>query len=208
MIFLTSSSLTSKDMSEQQKDVSGAVTEHDPTRAYFTTEKEHEEKVQQCINARRGKLRQLTAKSNFIDSHMVSDVYVDNIEQSEMEHYKRLVEEFKEANYTVLQYLPEEDKEADQENWFEPKLQCCQDFIHSTYKWIEDTKLHMELSQTSVKDVGPNDSVSNVSEGKRRTNRPSSEAGSRHSGASSTASARLREEANRAALLARSAALT
>ena len=188
-------------MSQQEKDSQGAVPDDDRTVEQLPTEN-NEEALKRCRNARRGKLRLLTAKSNYMDSHMTTDAYVREIEQGEMEQYKKLLEDFKESNCNVLLYLTEEEKKTDQEGWFEPKLQTCQDFIKATEQWVQDTKLHLELTQTSLKDVAPSDSASQT---RRR-----SETGSRRSGrsvASSAASARLKEEANRAALLAKAASL-
>ena len=198
----TREQLHAEGLEESLQLVSGAASDHDLTRAPLRTEHGREERLKHCINARRGKLRLLTAKSNYIESHMTSDAYVMNIEHSEMESYKKLVEEFMEANVNVVYYLQDEEKQADQENWFQPKLKSCKDFIHSTYEWIEETKLKMSLQETLEKDVSPSESASNMTNSRR-----SSKSGSVKTVRSAASAARLKEEANRAALIAKAASL-
>lgn len=72
--------------------------------------------------------------------------------------------------------------------------------------WVEQTKLHKDLVKTSVKDITPLDSVSNVS-AKQKSGKSSSCSSQASSYASSATSIRLKEEANRAVLVAKAAAL-
>lgn len=194
-------------MADLEPDEEGTVTELDHKRAVVPTEKGLEEKLHQYINARRAKLRLLTAKSNQIEHLMENDDNLMCIEQKELKQYKKLYEEFTDLNESVKLYLKEEEKEADQTYWFEPKASNCQDFMEKTKKWIEETKKHEDLIKAGDSDVTPMDSVSNVSPTKQKSGRSSSRSSSVSSSISSATSARLREEANRAALVAKAAAL-
>lgn len=77
--------------------------------------------------------------------------------------------------------MKEGEKEADQDFWFQPKVDQCQQFMSKVKAWIQSAQCDMEVT--------PRDSVSNVSK------------------VSSASSARMKEEANRAALIAQAAAL-
>lgn len=194
-------------MADQEKDdEEGAVTDVDHKRAAVPTERSFAEKVQQCITARRSKLRQLTTKSNQIERLMEDSDNMIHIERKELTSYNKLYEEFIEMNQSVKLYLKEEESETDQTYWFEPKLSSCQDFMRRVAIWIEDTKRHPDPVKTSERDITPMDSVSNVSVN-QRSGRSSSSSSQSGSSASSASTARLREEANRAALVAKAAAL-
>lgn len=93
---------------------------------------------------------------------MEDDDNLIHIEQKELKSYKKLYEEFIELNQSVKLYLKEDESEADQTFWFEPKVSNCQDFLRREESWVEETKLHKDLLKTSVKDITPMDSVSNV----------------------------------------------
>lgn len=131
----------------QNDDEEDAVTNFDLKRAVLPTEKGLE-KLHQYINARRAKLRLLTAKYNQIERLLGSDDNLTHIEQKEMKHYKKLYEEFIKLNESVKLHLKEEDHEANQTCWFEPKVSNCQNFMNKTENWIEETKLHTELVDT------------------------------------------------------------
>ncbi len=183
-----------------------AFTKNDHKRAVIPTEKGFEDQLQQHVTARRTKLRLLTVKSNQIERLMENSENLVHIEQKEMNSYHKLYEDFVELNQTVKLYLKEEEKEADQVFWFEPKVSNCQDFIARVARWVEEMKCFTALLKTSEKDITPLDSVSNVS-AKQRSGRSSSRRSLASSCASSASTVRLREEANRAALMAKAAAL-
>lgn len=132
----------------QNDDEEDAVTDFDLKRTVLPTENGLEEKLHQYINARRAKLRLLTAKSNQIERLLESDDNLTHIEQKEMKHYKKLYEELIELNESVKLYLKEEEHKADQTYWFKPKVSNCQDFMNRTENWTEETKLHKELVKT------------------------------------------------------------
>lgn len=194
-------------MAESQSgDEEIAVTKDDHKRAVVPNKKVNEEKLHQCINARRSKLRQLTAKSNQIERLMEDENNVTHIDQKEIRCYNKLFEEFVELNHSVALYLNEEESEYDQTFWFEPKRSNCKDFLIRVENWIAEVKLREDLKETSEKDISPMDSVSNVS-AKLRTAKSSRCSSHTSSAASSATAIRLKEEAKRAALIAKASSL-
>lgn len=170
----------------EKTDVEGVATRDDRQRVL--TAKGLEEKLHNLTTARRGKLGQMTAKSNEIERLISSESLPPiNDVQEQMKVYKKLHEEFIEFNSAVLLYLNDEEKDADQQFWFQPKSEQCLQFMTKVKKWIEAQKCDEEIT--------PLDSISKVS------NR------SRTSKVSTASSARMKEEANRAALMAQAAAL-
>lgn len=162
-------------------------------RAVKHTEKSVEERLYHHINMRRGKLKQMTAKMKEMEQLMENDCNLEDV-KSRMEQLKTIGEEFKERNSSVLLYLNEGEKSADQDDWFTPKVARLQDFVEKANVWIKDAEKCKEKSQPqqSHDEVTHMDSVSMVSRS------AVSRASSGRSRASSASSARLREEANRA----------
>ncbi len=189
------------------EDDDAAITESERRRAL--TDKGLEEKLHNKINARRGKLRQLTAKSNEIEQLMENDCNLNDVELKQFKNYKRLFEEFVESNASVLLYLQEEEHVPDQDFWYQPKLLCCKKLMEKVELWIEEIKNSIKMSQISNKEVSPMDSVSMVASKTNTSNKSGSgvTSVSKKSSRSTASSARLKEEANRAALLAKAAAL-
>ncbi len=183
------------------EDDDAAITESERRRAL--TDKGLEEKLHNKINARRGKLRQLTAKSNEIEQFMENYCNLNDVELKQFKNYKRLFEEFVENNASVLLYLKEEEHVPDQDFWYEPKLLCCKTFMEKVELWIEEIKNSIKKSQISDKEVSPMDSVSMVASKTHTSNKSGSgvTSVSKKSSRSTASSARLKEEANKAALL-------
>lgn len=79
----------------------------------------------------------MTAKSNEIERLLVSEILPTiNDVLKEMKAYKKLYEEFIECNSAVM-YLKDEEKDADQQFWFQPKSEQCLQFMTRVKKWIE-----------------------------------------------------------------------
>ncbi|KAI2661726.1 G2 and S phase-expressed protein 1 [Labeo rohita] len=90
-------------------------------------------------------------------------------------------------------------------------LNCCvaKKFMEKVEFWIEETKNSIKMSQICDKEVSPMDSVSMVASKTLASNKSGSgvTSVSKRSSTSTASSARLKEEANRAALLAKAAAV-
>lgn len=161
-------------------------------------------------NVRRHKLGQLTTKSKELEGLMEDDGNLTEIEQVHLIRFKELIEEFAQAHDAVLQLLTEEERCADQEYWYQPKLDVIKAMSTKTEVWIKDAKQRLLVAQTCDEEITHMDSVSVVSALKRRCATSGSRAGSnsRSSYASSSASSSLlKEEAKRATLLAKAAAI-
>ena len=130
---------------------------------------------------------QLTAKLNNIE-HLLSneEEWGPDITtvQRELKAYERIYQEFVALNYSVLSYLNEKEGDADQATWFQPEADKCEQFITRIEEWIQAVLCSNEVTTE--------DSVSNIAS----------------TMVSNTSSAHVKEEANRAALLAHAAALT
>ncbi|KAG7494386.1 hypothetical protein JOB18_029634 [Solea senegalensis] len=185
----------------------GAVNDENHKRVHSPTNKGFEEKLHRFINVRRSKLRLLSDKSNQVERLMEDDDNWIHVEQKEMKSYKKLYEEFVELNQSVKLYLKEDEIEDDQTFWFEPEMSNCQDFMKRVETWVGDIRLCEDLIMTSVKDINPpTDSVSHVSV-KQKSGKSSGRSSRASSHSSTATSLRLREEANRAALVANAAEL-
>ncbi|XP_024123270.2 uncharacterized protein LOC112143483 [Oryzias melastigma] len=119
----------------------------------------------------------------------------------------KLLNEFIHANEQVLKFLPDDEKDSDQELWFQPKKNRICELMDKAEKWKNLTQ------QNYQEDVSPDDSVS-VTDSKVKGKSASCVSGSvisgcssRSSRVSSVSSARHKAQAERAALLARAASL-
>lgn len=95
--------LTFHIMADDKEDEEDAVTLTERKRV--PTVKGLEEKLHFKINARRSKLRQLTAKSNEIDLLMENACNLLEVENIQFRIYKRMFEEFVEINGSVLMQI-------------------------------------------------------------------------------------------------------
>lgn len=181
-------------MADENDDID-ALADYGHKRAAEPTEKSMEERSHHYINARRGKLRMLTNKSNEMDLLMENNCNLEKV-KSRLKVLQATYEDFKECNSTVLLYLHPDEINKDQEEWFYPKEDRVQEFIQKTGTWINDAELEKEKSQAIDEAVTHMESVSMVSQS------IGSKSGS---GSSRASSARLKEEAKRAALEAKAA---
>ncbi|KAG7499391.1 hypothetical protein JOB18_036335 [Solea senegalensis] len=155
------------------------------------TGKGPKERLKQYITARRSKLRQ----QDQIERLMGDDNNVIRVKQDEMKSYRKRHEEFIELNQAVNHFMGADEFEVDQTSWFEPKASCCREFMASVEAWADGVELREDL----IKDATPMDSVSNPAGFSSRSSRASSHI-------SSAASIQRKEEADRAALIAKAAA--
>ena len=169
-----------------------------------------------AIASRRGKLCVLTHKKNEINALLETGESKENV-RKHAEVFNKYVEEFIELQNTVHNLLSsEEEKEADNTDWFEPKLVHFRDFINGINKWMDESEITEDVEdeekkndddeEKSVEDeehkdkaVGPEDSVS-------QTKKAPSKASS-SSSSSRALSACLKAKAERAALMAKVQAL-
>lgn len=183
-------------MADDINDSVGVITRDDSQRAM--TDKGLEFKLHQLTKVRRGKLGQVTAQEDETERLLSREILpaVNDVREA-LKVYKKLYEEFQGCNYAVLLCIKdEEEKEADQQLWFQPMSERCLQFINRVNTWIE--------IQTCDQEITPMDSASRVSKTSRVSNTSKVSNTTRVSTASSE---RVKEEANRAALMARAASL-
>ena len=100
-----------------------------------------------------------------------------------------MFEKFKTLQENYQELLTKEERQKDDSEWFDPKINEINTFLSSVYSWISGVSGAVKPHE---KEITPKDSVSHVS---RRGSR------------STTASVWLREEAERAAILVKMDAL-
>lgn len=126
-----------------------------------------------------------------------------------MEDFENILLEFHNLNESVLEFLNEEEKDADQEYWFKPKRDSFLGFVKTTEEWFRNARLRMRISQECDQQVTQYDSISVVAlqQGSARLANGNECAVSMHSTGSRASSAHLKEAANKAAIEAKVAAL-
>ena len=143
------------------------------------TPKALEEKLNSLIRSRRGKLGQLTAKSNDIERLLSNEEeWSPDITtvQRELKAYGEIYQEFVAFNSSVLSYLNETDGDADQSAWFQPKADKCERFITKIEEWIQAALCSNEVTTE--------DSVSNIASTSTSRTSTSSASGSLGTGSS------------------------
>ena len=156
--------------------------------------------LKQC-NSRKAKLGQITSKRNVIKALMDDYKNVELVKQ-EFNEFNSKANDFKLLHSAVRQLLSEEEATDDHEQWFMPKYRGICEFHDLVLEWINNAPPVMAQRPPDVSPKGTKatsvKSVDNVSVGKiSRTNmKPTT-----------SSSAFKQAEADRAALLARAAAL-
>lgn len=145
-----------------------------------------EEKFNQLCAMCRGKLGMCTRKMNEIREAMNSG----NVEavNTGLEELNVALNDFRNVHQSVQVLLDEEERKSDKDDWYLPKIQIFETFLKEVATW--------KVVQKDLQSViSPSDSISNVSGSKRKSSC------SIASSSSKTTSARLRAEAEKAALL-------
>ena len=155
-------------------------------------------KLESLQNERKSKLNKASVIRKTIKDLMMNN---DKTEvQNALDELTRVCKEAKFWHDSVLALLHGEEK-VKHETWFKAMMLNNDDSIVNAKKWVLDHDGFTAHGNSDVvDDINPNDSISNVG-----SKRPSQR--SHRSGRSSTTSARIKAEADRAALLARQAAL-
>ena len=151
------------------------------------------------------------------------------VEKDHLSDYSKFLNDFTEVNYGVSMLLSDDEREADQQYWSEPNLTLYDNSLTKLEQWIIEARRHAMVSneqaateqvtqkdggttqqgESATEDVDPDDSASAVLE--KCSSVTAQSVRSRHSyvskSSSHSSSLRRKEEVNRAALLARTAAL-
>ena len=150
-----------------------------------------EEHLNSLYAARRGKLGVCTRKMNEIKALLVDGGNIETVDES-LEAFHAVLNDFKNAHNSVLELVTEEEHEQESINYYQPRMRTYEHFLKEVEIW---KKAEIEPQML----IEPHDSISNVSKTSSKTKSSKT--------ASSVSSARLKAEAERAALLARQASL-
>nr|XP_049612597.1 uncharacterized protein LOC125990036 isoform X1 [Syngnathus scovelli] len=184
---------------------SDAMQASDRKREPKYTQKALEEKLQRLIGQRRAKMAHITAKMKEMDNMKNNEEHVDKRESETLQSFYKLHEEFILLNNNIVQMLPEDEADTDQRDWYESKAATIKQFLHETEGWIQERK----RSVHNEEEVAPYDSISVIADLRRQRSKSRSSSRTESSSVVSNTSsvARMKEEAKRAALLARAESL-
>ena len=192
---------TAEDMSSEKRD-----TKHTVKGLAYHTEKYQGARISKCKQASKC-LKRLQVLMESREN--VADV------QCELNNFIKCYEEAKKEHASFLSLPIPQDEVENQNKWFHTKMTLYSDFTEKVKKWLVDTgqpyaqpdiKCSEDVDVLSVTDsdeVGPGDSVSNISCYRYSHVKASSQL----SRVSSTSSARIKAEAEKAALLEHVAAM-
>ena len=152
-------------------------------RAPNPTEKAVEEKIKRLKCEHKGKLAQLTKQKNDLEQFMKNEHNVKFIKDEALLMFERYLGEYDRINEELCELIDEEDNKVDQDT-FVNRYSEFKRFIEKVNNWIAKV---MKDPQDEEDDVSPHDSVSKANSVVSRT--------------SSTSSAKLRNKAEREALL-------
>ncbi|CAI5671438.1 unnamed protein product [Oreochromis niloticus] len=168
------------------------------------TFKAQEEKLQQLKVTRKTKLGYLTRKIKEIEDLMEDDGNFEEVSVKLATDFSKMYTEFCENNDAVKNHLTESELLHDQTQWYEPKASYLRSFVEKVERWLKRVEMQVDEARMIDAEVEPADSASAISSRHSKAHRSS-----RTSSAvsSTTYSARLKIEAERAALVARAEAL-
>lgn len=171
------------------------------------TDKAIEEKLHRLLSTRRGFLARLTTLRREVTSLIILADNLPTVQDIMKEEFNPVLQEFIKITELLGDLLPEDEKNADINNWFEPKMIVIRQFTDETEKWIEQETLSLQQTnqeKQAEEKIDPDDSVSQMS------NKPLSRKGS-HSGRSTVVSSRASvcalEEAKLSGVVERAAVL-
>lgn len=170
-------------------------------RAPKPTEKALEEQTSRLMSAKRSK--QVTSKKNKITALMHNNESPDVVNEH-LNECSKLLQKFIQANANALLLLPEDEHEADQKFWFDPKKEELSRFMTVVNEWVADRRQKQHTDMNTDNSV----LVTDIPSSKKSSYKSkASSSSSRSSRASTIMSARQKEQAERAALLAHAASL-
>jgi len=159
--------------------------------------------IENCQKTRNLKCKQAMKLMTQMKELMKSKENASEV-QSNLNELINICDEAK-RNHESLVKLPLPENELEKQNhWFQQKMDMFDGFSQDVNVWFSEVgwhKKHSIVESVNTDDIGPDDSVSNVSKPK------SSHKSSSSSRASSTSSARIKAQAEKAALMERVSAL-
>lgn len=140
-----------------------------------------------------------------MDALMEDNCNAERVNAKLVGDFTDLCIDFCAVNDAVKDHMTEEEAHQDKAKWYDPKASQLKAFQEKVEGWLKRVKQQEEEARMVDAEVEPADSASRISEGsfhdKSNTSRPGSGV------SSATSSARIKIEAERAALVARAEAL-
>lgn len=125
-------------------------------------ELEKEKKLFKLIGSRRGKLGVLTRKRNEINALLEAGETKDEV-QTELSDFLNHLSQFESLQESVQSLLPDEEKEHDRKDWFEPKMAGIKEFLNGVALWQKADVVEVGEHGACADSVSPHDSVSQAS---------------------------------------------
>ncbi len=122
---------TKEQMDEKEMDLSAMESK----RVSKQTEKALEERLHRLMNSRRGVLGHITSKKNEIEKLMDDTDNVD-IVKTIMRQLTKVICKFKDLTTQIGHLLCPEERLADVESWYKPKLSYINEFVDKTNVWL------------------------------------------------------------------------
>lgn len=157
--------------------------------------------------SRAGKVSHLTRRMKILNTLMADNESVDEVKQN-MARFHEMLQEFEGLHSAYIQTLSKEAKEADMQNWYEPRMKQINSFLSNAAKWIsaaDNPEAHSTAH--SLLSAGPLSSEANADLPDIDALSVSSRRSSTSIRSNVSSSALICAEAERAALLAKAAAL-
>ncbi len=171
------------------------------------TVKAQEERLNQLMGTRKAKLGHLTRQMREIETLLEDSGNIDTVYQCINGEFAQSFLSFQDINNATRELMSEDEAYLDQLHWFEPKSQAIKHFVDKVKDWIERVKLQFKEAEQCDAEVECTDSASMVISSSQLPCLPKKSGSHVASGVSSTASSRLRIEAEKAELMARANAL-
>lgn len=108
------------------------MEESDQKRAPKPTQQAVEDKIRRLIGSRTGKLSQLTGLMKHIENLKLDGSNVDVVEEMLHDSFHKAYTEFEDINAVVVALMDEDEGQADQHNWYEPRTAHVKDFVENT----------------------------------------------------------------------------
>ncbi|KAL1269131.1 hypothetical protein QQF64_031420 [Cirrhinus molitorella] len=171
------------------------------------TVKAQEERLNQLMGSRKAKLGHLTRQMREIETLLVDSGNVDAVYECINGEFVQSFTAFQDINNATRELMSDDEAYVDQLYWFEPKCQAVKHFVDKVKDWVERVNLQSKEAEQCDAEVECTDSASMVISSSQLPLFQKNSGSQVASGVSSTASSRLRIEAERADLLARANAL-
>ncbi|KAL7841314.1 hypothetical protein SRHO_G00250050 [Serrasalmus rhombeus] len=136
------------------------MQQQEQKRVVKMTEKGTEDHKARILNARKGKLAQLTSMTKQFEELMADDTNADLVKNKLRVDFSALQTEFSDLNFSLEQYMSEEEFLENQTKYFEPKQASMNDFFWRCENWMSEVMKRTEQAKERECDAGQADNRS------------------------------------------------